>query len=406
MPQPNLLSPEFDADPYSFYETIRDDYPLLPCPELQGYAVSRYADVSAALKNQAITSRNYEWMAEPIHGRTILQMEGAEHSAYRRLINPIFRGQFLFDNLAPVMKRRATELAKRIASQGRADIMAEFSNHYPVGVIVELLGLPEEDVPRWYEWYVTIVDFITNFTQDPELIARGTKAKADITEYLDPIIEERRATPGDDLLSALCTAEIQGTRLKNEDIRAMSTLLLAAGGETTAKSIGLTLRNLIDHPNYMKAVRENRDLVDHAFIESLRWSSPVVMIMRYVESPLRLNDLDLPGDHVLALLLGAANRDHRSFKGADTFDIFRDDVDYEKAFGPAANHVTFAAGSRHYCVGSVLSQVEVNIALNTILDHMDDLRYADGPRPDETGIWTRGLTSLEVEFEPAEPNGA
>jgi cytochrome P450 len=406
MTAPDLLSPEFDADPYSFYETIREDHRLLACPQLQAHAVSRYADVSAALKTDGITSRNYEWMAEPIHGRTILQMEGAEHSAYRRLINPIFRGQFLYEKLAPVMERRATQQVKSIATSGHVDLMSEFSNYYPVGVIVELLGLPEEDIPQWFEWYGVIVDFITNFTQDPEIIERGTKAKAEITTYLDPHIEARRSHPTDDLLSALCNAEIEGTRLRNEDVRAMSTLLLAAGGETTAKSIGLTLRNLMDRPDQMAAVRADRSLVDQAIVESLRWSSPVVMIMRYVERPTRLNDLELPGGHVLALLLGAANRDPRCFKNADEFDTFRSDLDFAKAFGAAANHLTFAAGSRHYCVGSVLSQVEINIALNAILDHMGNLRYAEGFRPQETGIWTRGLRSLEVEFEPLEPAAA
>ena len=97
----------------------------------------------------------------------------------------------------------------------------------------------------------------------------------------------------------------------------MSTLLLAAGGETTAKSIGLTLRNLMDHPDQMAAVRADRSLVDQALSNRCDGVSPVVMIMRYVERPMRLNDLDLPGDHVLALLLGAANRDPRCFKNAD-----------------------------------------------------------------------------------------
>ena len=403
MSEPDLLSPAFDADPYSFYETIREDYPLLPCPELQAHAVSRYADVAAALKAEGITSRNYEWMAEPIHGRTLLQMEGTEHSAYRRLVNPIFRGQFLYDNVAPVMKRRATDQVREISTSGRVDLVSEFSNYYPVGVIVEILGLPEEDIPQWYDWYVVIVDFITNFTQDPAIIERGVQAKADITRYLDPHIEARRSHPTEDLLSALCNAEIEGQRLRAEDIRGFCTLLLAAGGETTAKSICLAMRNLIDHPEQMKAVREDRSLVDAAFAESLRWTSPVVMIMRYVEAPMRLNDLDLPGEHVLALLLGAANRDPRGFKNADSFDLFRDDLDVGKAFGPAANHLTFAAGSRHYCVGSVLSQVEINIALNALLDHMGDIRYAEGYVPEETGIWTRGLRSLDVEFEPLRP---
>src|SRR5207249_10004255 len=114
-----------------------------------------------------------------------------------------------------------------------------------------------------------------NLSQDPEVTAAGLRTREELGEYLIPIIRQRRENLGDDLLSTLCAAEVDGTRMSDDDIRAFVSLLLAAGGETTDKAIASLFRNLLQHPDQPRAVREDRGLIDRAFAETLRYSPPV-----------------------------------------------------------------------------------------------------------------------------------
>ena len=215
-----------------------------------------------------------------------------------------------------------------------------------------------------------------------------------------PIIRERRTSDGEDLISRLCRAEVDGHQMSDEEIKAFISLLLVAGGETTDKAIASMVRNLIDHPDQMRAVREDRGLVNNVIAETLRHSGPVHMIMRQTEEDIELHGTPIPKGATCIIMLASANRDDRKFKDPDQFDIFRDDLDVAKAFSGAANHVQFILG-RHFCVGSLLAQTEMTIALNLILDHMHDLRYQEGFEPREAGLYTRSVTELLVEFDPA-----
>lgn len=214
-----------------------------------------------------------------------------------------------------------------------------------------------------------------------------------------PIIRERRSGDGDDLLSRLCRAEVDGEQMSDEEIKAFVSLLLVAGGETTDKAIASMIRNLIDHPDQMRAVREDRSLADRVIAETLRYSGPVHMIMRQTEDEVQIEDSTIPAGATCIMMLAAANRDERHFSNPDEFDIFRTDLNVDRAFSGAANHVQFILG-RHFCVGSMLAKTEMTIALNLVLDTMDSIEYQDGFVPHEEGLYTRSIPELRVKFEP------
>ena len=279
------------------------------------------------------------------------------------------------------------------------DLCKRFSTYYPIGVIVQLLDLPLEDVPQFYQWYTMIMDFVSNITGDEEKNRRGMAARVEMGEYLMPKIAERRANPGDDLLTAMVTKEFDGVQMSDDDIRGFCSLLLTAGGETTEKAITLTLRNLLDNPEQMAEVRADRELIGRAFAETLRFTGPVQMIMRHTEEDVEFSGGTVEAGHTLELLLGAANRDPDVFSEPDRFDIHRSDMEFDKAFTAAADHTAFALG-RHFCVGSMLARAELTVALDALLDAMDDIAYADGYEQVETGVYTRGLTSLPLTFTP------
>ncbi|MFE6331594.1 cytochrome P450 [Streptomyces sp. NPDC057798] len=399
---PDILSPEFAADPYPVYAAMRENAPLIWHEAMQSYILSRYEDVERVFKDKKseFTTDNYNWQLEPVHGKTILQLSGREHAVRRALVAPAFRGSDLQENFLPVIERNSRELIDTFRSTGSADIVSDYATRFPVNVIADMLGLDKADHARFHGWYTAVIAFLGNLSGDPEVTAAGERTRLEFAEYMIPIIQERREKPGDDLLSRLCAAEVDGVRMSDEDIKAFCSLLLAAGGETTDKAIASILANLLAHAEQLAAVQADRSLIPAAFAETLRYTPPVHMIMRQSATEVEVSGGVIPAGATVTCLIGSANRDERRYAEADRFDIFRDDLTTTSAFSAAADHLAFALG-RHFCVGALLAKAEVEVGINQLLDAMPDLRLADGFDPVEQGVFTRGPQSLPVRFTPA-----
>jgi cytochrome P450 len=399
MTAPDILSPAFAADPYSAYAVLRQDYPVLFHEGTNSWLVSRLDDVERIFRDPAITSDNYSWQLEPVHGRTILQMEGREHSTTRNLITPAFRGSQLRDKFQPVIDKNAAQLIDPWRMDGAVELVSQFTTRFPINVIVDMLGLHKSDHELFHRWYTSIMAFLANLTQDPGIIEAGLRTKEELQAYMMPIIADRRANPGDDLLSVLCTSEIDGTTLTDLDIKAFVSLLLVAGGETTDKAMASLMRNLVEHPDQLAEVRADRSLIDAAFAETLRYSPPVHMIMRQPKADIEIQGVTIPAGATITCLLAAANRDEEKFDHPDEFDIHRSDLDVSRAFAAAANHTAFANG-RHFCVGAMLAKTEVESATNQLLDAMEHITIEPGATITEIGVFTRSPGALPLRFTP------
>ncbi|KOX46482.1 MULTISPECIES: cytochrome P450 [Streptomyces] len=399
---PDILSPEFAANPYPVYRTMRDSAPLIRHEATQSWIVSRYEDVERVFKDREgqFTTENYDWQLEPVHGRTILQLSGREHAVRRALVAPAFRGADLQERFLPVIERNSRELIDAFRRTGRADLVADYATRFPVNVIADMLGLDKADHDRFHGWYTSVIAFLGNLSGDQEVAAAGARTRVEFAEYMIPIIRERREKPGDDLLSTLCAAEVDGVRMSDEDIKAFCSLLLAAGGETTDKAIAGIFANLLAHPEQLAAVREDRGLIPRAFAETLRYTPPVHMIMRQTATEVTLSGGTIPAGATVTCLIGAANRDESRYRDPDRFDIMRDDLTTTTAFSAAADHLAFALG-RHFCVGALLAKAEVETGVGQLLDALPDLRTEDGFEVVEQGVFTRGPQSLPVRFTPA-----
>ncbi|WP_406119526.1 cytochrome P450 [Streptomyces anulatus] len=380
---------------------MRQDAPLLWHEATGSYIVSRYEDVERVFKDKEgeFTTDNYDWQIEPVHGRTILQLSGREHAVRRALVAPAFRGSDLREKFLPVIERNSRELIDTFRDAGSVDLVADYATRFPVNVIADMLGLDKSDYERFHGWYTAVIAFLGNLSGDPEVTRAGERTRVEFAEYMLPIIRERREAPGDDLLSTLCTAEVDGVRMGDEDIKAFCSLLLAAGGETTDKAIAGIFTNLLRHPEQLEAVRADRTLIPRAFAETLRYTPPVHMIMRKSATEVALGGGTVPAGSTVTCLIGAANRDEDRYRNPDAFDIFREDLTATNAFSAAADHLAFALG-RHFCVGALLAKAEVEIGVGQLLDAMPDLRLADGFDPVERGVFTRGPQSLPVRFTP------
>lgn len=397
IPQPpDILSPQFAADPYPSYRVLRQHYPLHYHEATGSWLISRYEDVERAFRDPVFTTDNYDWQLEPVHGgRTIVQMSGHEHAVRRALVAPAFRGRELRERFLPVIERNARELIDAFRDHEQAELVDQFATRFPVNVIVDMLGLDRSDHDLFHTWYAAVVGFFANLGQDPRIAEAGLRAGAELRAYLLPVIARRRADPGDDLLSSLCTAEIDGTRMTDQDITSFVSLLLSAGGETTDKAITGMFRNLLARPGQLAAVRADRDLVPAAFAESLRHSPPLQMIMRQTAAEVTLSGGTVPAGATVTCLIGAANRDESRYADPDAYDVFRTDLTTANAFSAAADHLAFALG-RHFCVGALLAKAEVEVGANQLLDAFPDMAFADGEPPPETGVFVRGPLALPL----------
>ncbi|WP_308252035.1 cytochrome P450 [Pseudonocardia sp. KRD291] len=396
---PDILSPEFAADPYSAYRAMRSEHPLIWHEPTRSYVISRYADVVRAFKDPVFTSHNYDWQLEPVHGRTILQMDGREHATHRNLVAPAFRGRDLAEKFVPVIEQNSRELIAEFAADGEVDLVAQYATRFPINVIVDMLGLPKSDHEHFHRWYTSIMGFLSNLSGDEQVMADGIRTRDEFADYMIPVIAARRADPGEDLLSTLCTAGINGASMSDHEIKAFCSLLLTAGGETTDKAIASVMSNLVAHPDQLAAVRADHGLIPAAFAETLRHSPPVHMIMRQPAEDVELTGGTVEAGTTVTCLIGAANRDPEQYERPDEFDIGRPDLDQGRAYTAGANHTAFALG-RHFCVGALLARTELETAVAHLLDAMDDIAFADGAPPPEHGVFTRAPSRLRLTFTP------
>jgi len=393
---PDILSPEFASDPYPAYAVMREEQPLIWHEATQSYIISRYDDVERVFR---VHDGQLRLAAGARPRQDDPPAQRREHAVRRALVAPAFRGNDLQEKFLPVIERNSRELIDAFRQSGSVDIVSDYATRFP-GQRHRGHARTRQDRPRrFHRWYTAVIAFLGNLSGDPEVTAAGERTRVEFAEYMLLIIRERRDNLGDDLLSTLCAAEVDGVRMTDEDIKAFCSLLLAAGGETTDKAIASILVNLLLDPDQLAAVRADRGLIPAAFTETLRYTPPVHMIMRQAATEVEVSGGTIPKGATVTCLIGAANRDERRYREPDRFDIFRADLNTTSAFSAAADHLAFALG-RHFCVGALLAKSEVEIGLNRLLDAMPDLRLADGFDPAEQGVFTRGPQSLPVRLTP------
>ncbi|TFV93791.1 cytochrome P450 [Blastococcus sp. CT_GayMR20] len=407
---PSLLDPEVGQDPHAHYARLREHAPVYRDPRMGAYLVTTYDAVWEAYRDTRFSTRGYQATLETIHGRTVLSLEGSLHAKNRALLTPHFRGKAL-DALDDRIHQAAAQLVSEIAPRsaatltgelieqgsagGAVDIAAQFSQRFPISVIAEMLGLPQADRPQFIDWYTRLMAFVTNYAADPDVNARGVRAKQELTDYLLPLIAERRKKPGSDLVSAIVESEVDGYRMTDDEVRAYASLLLTAGGDTTDKAFSSLIRNLLLYGEWER-VRDDRSLVTPAIAETLRFSPPSQMTTRLTEEDVELAGAVIPAESIVYLVGASANRDPAKYERPDEFRVGREDLLHTRAFSGAADHVGFGAG-RHFCIGAMLARTEMDVALNQFLDAFPSLRLADGETGADVGLRTRGPATVLVE---------
>lgn len=393
-----LLTPEGKADPYSRYAAIREQTPAFRSA-MEVVVVSRYDDCQWVLRDPrfgkgdpgAVWERHglteQEWLERfpdfDQRTRSMLGLDPPDHTRLRKLVAKAFTPKTV-ENLRPGIVSLTDELIDHFDEV--VDVIPQLALQLPMTVIGEMLGVPRSDRAALQPLVRTAIATL-EFDPPLEVLEAAAAAAREITGLLEELVSFRRSHPTDDLLSELIHVEEEGDQLDHEELISTVILLFGAGFETTTNLIGNGLLALLDHPEQMQRLRDDRSFLRGAVEELLRWDSPVQLDGRQAFEDMDVHGVEVKAGDQLVTLLGSANRDPRVFDDPDRLDVGRS--------GPPP--MSFAAGI-HYCLGAPLARAEGQVVFDRLFDRFATIEPAWGeerPRYRDS-IVLRGLESLPV----------
>jgi cytochrome P450 len=393
----HLLDPEVLANPYPLYQRLRSEDPVHWDPFLHAWVVTRYADVVAVFQHfsadrtptpeklGAIGLAKLTPLAQ-LMVRQMLFLDPPSHSRIRGLASRAFtprRVEVLREHIQDI----TDSLLDDVQSTGHMEALADLGRPLPAIVTEELIGLPVSDRDKLTQWSTDFAEVLGNFQHNPDRAERVLQSVNEMVTYFQAAVREHRAHPREDLISAFIAAEVDGDRLSDEEIVANTIVTMVRGQETTTNLIGNGLLTLLRHPAQLEELRGEPGLMASAVEELLRYESPSQHTARLAPDDVELAGKLIRKRQAVIAVMGAANRDPERFTDPDRVEFRRQDN----------RHVAFAWAS-HYCFGAPLARIEGQIAFETVLRRMPNLRLKPGPLTWRTNMGLRGLTALEVTF--------
>jgi len=400
----DLLSPEYDRDPYPLLRALREQSPVFWWPESKAFFLTRHADVVAVLGDDAnFTADRRVWnhyvpptLEEQKHpvvrlqSVNILSLEGREHTRVRKLASMALTRRAV-RNLEPLMRGLADELIDAFIERGECDFVRDFAWTYPVVIISRLLGIePNSERERSFRILADLDGVTFNPMVDAEERQQALDQMAIHLDEVRALMDEKRLQPGDDLMTDLIRAESEGDRFQADEIIALILSIIAAGGATTAQSFGLGLIELLRHPEQLALFRDEPSVRPNACHEIARYQMPGRFSARYARHATRLGELELPQGQMVICSVAAAQRDPALVEDPDRFDIRREPADTS----------VFGVG-RHFCIGAQLARLELETGFRHVLERLrnprlgidfDDIAYGGNPA-------VRGPLALPLRFE-------
>jgi hypothetical protein len=389
-------SPRVRADPHPFYHHLRATHPMMEVPSLNEVVLTRRDDCEAVLRDARFSSNPRhatatlppdqhgirELMSEGVDVSTLLFLDPPDHTRIRSLVSKAFTPRTI-EGLRPRIVEITDQILDQAAERGSLDVVGDLGFVLPVTVICEMLGVPAEDRDQFGPWS-SDASRLLDGDIDQATMDRGLVAFMYLLNYLNALFDERRARPGDDLISALLAAEEAGDKLTEEELRSIVILLFVAGHETTMNLIGNGTWALLQHPDQLERLRADPSLIGSCVEELLRYDGPVHVTARIATCDLEVAGRPVPQGQTLIALLAAANRDPAVYPDPDRLDIGRSNN----------HHLTFSHGI-HYCLGAALARAEGQIAIGSLATRFPDIEASEHPTYRDHFV-LRGLTALPV----------
>ncbi|MDB5425411.1 MAG: cytochrome [Phenylobacterium sp.] len=404
-------SPEVTKCPYPFYEALRTEAPVYKYPDRNDFLLSRRDDILFVLRNPEIFSnRRYlvdQW-APGAERREDLEVkppggvletsfgltasDPPEHAVKRRALRSLINPRYIH-SCEETLRRLAHELIDGFVARGEVELRGEFADPLAILTICELAGFPPEDRDIFLSWHRIGTGHGRRFLT-PEQMAEQSKDAPAREAYVRKIIADRQASPRDDFLTEVIQAQVERDgELNLPYMTGEIGLILTAGNETTSRLITNVMKLLIENPDQLQLVLDDRDLIPNAIDEALRYECPTQWTSRLVMQDTEVGGVAIPKGAFVLMLYGSANRDD-TWSEPEKFMIER----------PAVRELNMAfGGGIHRCLGSPIALAEGRIALEVMLDRLKNPRFAPGHEDDRENIdnfQKRVPKKLLIEFDP------
>lgn len=403
--QVDLADPDafLDGVPHHFFKQLRDEAPVCWQTEASGrggWCVTRYADVAAVNRDNITFSSArggtlfHDLTPEGLEQQRLmmLNMDPPLHTRYRLLVNKGFTPRMV-GRLEERARAFTNQIIDAVCEKGECDFVTDIAAELPLQVIADVMGVPAEDRHLVFDWSNRMVGH-----DDPEYHASpeaSLLASMELFAYADRLAAEKRADPGEDILSLLTTASVDGEQLSQLELDLFFLLLTVAGNDTTRNLIAHGMLALIEHPDQRRLLLDDPTLVAGAAEEMLRWASPVMHFRRTATRDTAIGDQPVAEGDKVVIWYASANRDERAFADPDRFDITRSPNE----------HVAFGAGGPHFCLGANLARMEIRVMFEELMRRLPDMELA-GPVERLRSNFVNGIKHMPVAFTAAPPRRA
>jgi cytochrome P450 len=384
--------------PHDVFRRLRREAPVYwneePEEDEPGFwALTRYQDIVEVSRNPQLFSSalgghqisyppgmEFSRASAAVVGNMI-GMDPPEHNTYRKLVSPAFTAGAV-RKMEPTIREIVTEILDRVAPRGSCELVSAVAAELPLIVLCELLGVPQEDRHRLFDW----TNRLTDFANAPEDMLG---AFAELFGYGQALAERRRQAPTGDLMSVMANAEMAGEKLDQMLLDGFFLLLVIAGNETTRNTISGGTLALIEHPAERRLLLDDPSLIPVAVDEMLRWVSPVIHFRRTATADTEIRGQRIRQGDKVVMWYPSANRDEEVFARPDVFDVRR----------RPNEHLAFGEG-QHFCLGAWLARLELRVFFEEFLRRLPDVEL-DGPVRRVRSYFLAGLREMPVRFASA-----
>jgi cytochrome P450 len=389
-----------DGPPHELFARMRAEAPVRWNPLTGGdggfWSVTRHADVSAISRDtETFSSHRGGVFLNPdqvlpldLNRNVLLYKDPPEHTRYRKILQTAFVPNTVA-KLEDDVRARVTRVLDAVIERGECDFVDDVAVPVPLGVLADLMSLPDEDIPKLLHW----TERIEAAQQSPEPAA-ATDTFVEMGGYLHEQIARQAAAGGESLVTKLRAAEVDGERLGDDEILTFFGLLVFAGNDTTRNTASTGTLALLDHPEQLAMLREDPALIPQAVEEILRYTSVVNYFVRTATADTVVGEQEIAQGDRVVLWYTSASRDEGVYANPQRFDVTR----------PEQNHKAFGGGGRHFCLGAGLARLELRVLFEELVRRMPDLALA-GEVERLSSSWANGLTAMPVRFTPGAREG-
>ena len=405
--------------PYPIFSALRDESPIHFSDKLGTWVCTKYEDImeilhdtdrfsslmptgprdgrsgfATAMEELAADPSMAEYfqtfLANAANAAVLLNADPPEHRRQRKAVNRAFRPTRL-RGMEPMIEEVTSELIQEIVDKGESEFVSEFAVGLPMTIIAVALGVETDDLATFKRWSDDLVMPVGNPDPTTEKVRDYLISLSEFNEFFGNLLKLRRQDPHEDIISDVATAEVNDEMLNEAEMLSMLQQFLVAGNETTTKLLTNLMHHLAEEDGLEERLRDDPSLIDNFIEEGLRFEAPVGGLFRMAKEDTMVGETQLrEGDHIW-LIFAAANRDPEMFTQPDTFSVDREN---------ARDHLAFGHGE-HFCIGAMLARLEARIAVEQILERLENIRLIDGRNnfEYEDTFVLRGLKELHIAFD-------